>query len=132
MIDEAAAHLFTCLRRMDGEASRPAGHKGLEYPTGLYWYNGHSGERGTEVAWTRRVPSLLREAPGYSCDREVRYRGTSKKCDLVIGLPDGKRLWVEVKGSWKEWWGRRGSLGMFRSLLLYPHETDVGRTHAAA
>src|SRR5437899_486612 len=100
--DEAAANLFRCLRRMDAEASWTAEYKGLVHPTDPYWYNGHSGERGTEVAWTRRLPSLLREIPGYSCEREVCYSGTRKKCDLALGLPGGKRLWVEVKGSWKE------------------------------
>jgi hypothetical protein len=131
MIDRIAPEITRCLRFMDNEANLKAMFKGQEDWTGLYWYSGFSGVHGSEKPWTKRLPIVLKEQAGIECRSEVCYPGTRKRCDLVLDLPDGSTLWLEVKGAWREWWAKKGSLAMYRSYLLAPHVPSVSRSHSA-
>ena len=74
---------------------------------------------------------------------ECRYpvQGSRQKCDVVITLPQdvaggggGGKLWLEVKGAWKQWWLERGGEHIYRSYLLHPlvPGLDKSKTHTAA
>src|SRR5262245_55555802 len=92
--------ILRALRQMDDEACTPKGG----YPTGLAWYGGHFRPEckrpPTETSWTRRLEQLL-PTYGFPTKREVcyPYKG-SLKCDNVITLADGSKLWLENKGAW--------------------------------
>lgn len=133
-MDALAKVIFDSLRQMDREAGiRPDGKR-----TGIWWYGGHARPElrrpQTEVEWSRRLRVLLASA-GYPTDREVSYPSMSRsrrtRCDLVIELETGERLWLEVKGAWKDYWSANGGLGIFRSYLLEPLVADActGKTH---
>jgi hypothetical protein len=41
------------------------------------------------------------------------------------------RIWIEIKGAWKAWWGKRDHL--YRSYLLHPLVPGLDpKTHTAA
>lgn len=119
-MDALASAVLASLRQMDREAvPRPDGQA-----TGLWWYGGHARpglkKPQTEVEWSRRLGVLL-TAAGYPTRREVPYPDKPRdRCDLVVTLNDGRRLWLEVKGAWKDYWVARGGAGIFRSYLLHP------------
>lgn len=125
MSSEIAAALFRSLRAMDAEATTQATHKGKLYTTGLYWYDGHWNAdpsrrriRGTEPAWTRRLPQILLDREGLTGEEQRRYPGSSKTCDLVVRAADGQTLWVEVKAAFKYFWVQQGNLAIYRKHLL--------------
>src|SRR5262245_15494133 len=100
---EFAALVLSLLRRMDREAVARADGKA----TGLWWYGGHARPElkrpQTEVEWSRRLGALPAEA-GYPTRREVPYPDKPRdRCDLVVTLMDGRRMWLEVKGAWKDY-----------------------------
>jgi hypothetical protein len=113
--------LFRLLLRMDAEATPTA--EGA--PTGLHEYGRHCDPTGKkpspETWWTRSLARLLTDA-GYPAGKEQNYPdlpgcSTADRCDNVIVLPDGRRLWLEAKGAWKEYWRQQGSLGKYRLYL---------------
>jgi len=112
--------LFDALRRMDGEASVEKDG----YPTGLAWYGGYFRPEcvrpPTETSWTRRLAQLLPEY-GFPTRAEVPYPAAPRcRCDNVVTLPGGGRLWLENKGAWKDYWVRKGGVGIYRAYLLHP------------
>jgi hypothetical protein len=132
-MDTIAPTIIAALRRMDSEAAPRADGKA----TGLWWYGGHARPElkrpHTEVEWSRRLGVLLAEA-GYPTRREVPYPDKPRdRCDLVVTLKDGRRLWLEVKGAWKDYWAKRGA-SIFRSYLLHPlmPSPEMGKSHTAA
>jgi hypothetical protein len=122
--------LFSMLEEMDREATTLSNGA----PTGLYWYGAHAKPNqkrpSTEAIWTQRLCKLLCER-GYSSNAEVPYpRKKRTKCDLAITLPEGCRLRIEIKGAWKEFWRKKGSLKLYRSYLLHPCVANlVSKTH---
>ena len=121
-IGELACVLFQSLHEIDEEASTML--DGV--PTGLNWYGGHARpdqkKPQTEPYWTRRLAEIL-SARGLPTTRKERYPvdGASRgRCDLVVTLDGDRRLWIEIKGAWREWWRRTGSLGIYRAYLLHP------------
>jgi hypothetical protein len=133
-MDALGATILTALRRMDAEAGPRADGKA----TGLWWYGGHARPElkrpQSEVEWSRRLGVLLADA-GYATRREVPYPDKPRdRCDLVVALRDGRRLWLEVKGAWKDYWLRKGGAGIFRSYLLHPLVPcpSMGKSHTAA
>src|SRR5207302_821765 len=122
---DAALHQFSetllgILKQMDSEAN--VSKDG--YPTGLAWYGGYfrpdCKRPPTETSWTQRLSQLLTEA-GIATKAECRYPGQTRcKCDNVVQLSDGRRLWMENKGAWKEYWRSNGGLGIYRSYLFHP------------
>lgn len=123
--------LFKALHQMDTEAScRKWGE-----PTGLNWYGGYfrpeCKKPPTETSWTRRLEQLLPEY-GYPTEREVPYPyNRRRKCDNVVTLPGGARLWLENKGAWKDYWMQNGGSWIYRSYLLHPLVAglDATKTH---
>jgi hypothetical protein len=115
-----AKALFKALRLMDREACcTPDGD-----PTGLSWYGGffrpECSKPPTETSWTRRLEQLL-PTYGFPTEREVCYPHNPRlKCDNVVTLPGGARLWLENKGAWRDYWTENGGLGIYRSYLLHP------------
>lgn len=126
--------VLQALRRMDTEA----GPRADGQATGLWWYGGHARPElkkpQTEVEWSRRLGVLLTDA-GYPTRREVPYPDKRRdRCDLVVTMKDGRRLWLEVKGAWKDYWVAKGGAGIFRSYLLHPLVPfpSMGKNHTAA
>jgi len=70
-----------------------------------------TGKKLTEellIAWL--LAKRLKEH-GCGVSSEHPYPGTREKCDLVINLPSGDRVWVEVKHAWKHWYNCDGTAG---------------------
>lgn len=117
--------LFAFLRLMDVEAI--GGPAESVRPYGLCDYGRYArqdvGKPQCEVEWSRRLAKLLRGA-GLSVETEARYPVTDDlpdsrlRCDLVLQLDQGQRLWVEVKGAWRSYWG--GNSKIYRGYLLHP------------
>jgi hypothetical protein len=129
-----AQQILGSLRAMDAEAVPRSDGK----LTGLWWYGGHARPElkrpQTEVEWSRRLAALLSNA-GYTTRRETAYPGTPRdRCDLVALLPDGRRVWIEVKGAWKDYWVARRGHAIFRGYLLHPlvPYPALGKRHTAA
>ena len=116
--------IFSVLRQMDAEAS------GLfrGSPTGLNFYGGHYRpglkRPPTETSWTRRIKELL-SASGYPTAAEVNYPGTRCRCDNVVTMPDGKVLWLENKGCWKQYWIDQGKTGIYQSYMFHPLKPNL-------
>jgi hypothetical protein len=133
-MEALAPSVFAFLRQMDAEATPRADGT----PTGLWWFGGHARPElrrpQTEVEWSRRLGVLLSDA-GYTTRREVAYPDNRRdRCDLVVALPDGRRLWLEIKGAWKDYWMKKGGEGIFRSYLLHPlvPSSSMAKSHTAA
>lgn len=121
--------LFSALRRMDAEATTICAGK----PTGLSSYGYHARpdlkRPQTEPEWSKRLAVLL-TAAGFPARAECRYpglpAGKRNSCDVVVELPDGGgRLWLELKGAWRDYWKARGGLGIYRAYLLHPREPGL-------
>lgn len=117
--------LFRLLQRIDAEATTVKNGA----PTGLNWYGGHVGTRQTEPQWSKRIVELLR-AEGFTAECECSYgAGTRERCDVVITLPEIGKLWIEVKGAWKEYWREIGKSDLlYRSYLLHPLVAGLDKT----
>ena len=122
--------LFACLRLMDAEAITVRDGA----VTGLSWYGAHS-QHGrpkprTEPEWMVRLARLLEEL-GLHTIREAMYpdltKNTKNRCDLLMYMPNGEKVWVEVKGAWKEYW-RNHSESIYRSYLLHPLVPGLDQT----
>jgi hypothetical protein len=93
---EAIAHaVFRALREMDAEC-----------PTGLCNYvscSPYAGQkRKDEPAMTWRVTEALRKRWHVEqCEHD--YPQGGGRCDRVVELPDGSRLWLEIKLAWRTW-----------------------------
>lgn len=131
---EFAHNLFAILRRLDAEARAPAG----DTPTGLCYYGlhyePHRARPRTEPCWSKRCAQLWEEY-GYAAEAEVPYPGQKRMwCDNVITFPDGKTLWLELKGAWKTYWAECGKLRMYQSHLFHPllPGLDKSKKHTAA
>ena len=120
---------------MDAEATTMRdGH-----PTGLSWYSAHSRPElkrpNTEPEWSKRLAAMLTQR-GWPSTAECRYpvQGSRQKCDVVVTLPEGGTLWLEIKGAWKDYWLVRGNRRLYRSYLLHPFVPglDKSKTHTAA
>lgn len=140
LAEQIGEAIFSALRQMDAEAETVRdGHA-----TGLWWYGAHarpeSKRSRTEVEWSKRMASLLNER-GVTAKCEHRYpssrAGNRQHVDVLITLPaefGGGRLWLEVKGAWKQYWLERGSERIYRSYLFHPLVAglDATKTHTAA
>lgn len=128
--------LFSALRQMDVEAVTLLGSGA---PTGLSDYGRHARPElkrpQAEVEWSRRVAQLLR-IEGFAVTTEVPYPAYAvpvtrrrQRCDLVIDLGEDGKLWLEVKGAWRDYWG--GKSGIYLCYLLFPlaPEYDLGKDH---
>lgn len=128
--------LFKALRLMDAEAVTLLASGG---PTGLSDYGRHARhdlrKPQAEVEWSRRIAALLRIA-GFGVQTEVPYpayavpvKRRRQRCDLVIDLGEEGKLWLEVKGAWRDYWG--GNSGIYRCYLLFPLDPrfDLGKDH---
>lgn len=119
--------MLSILHALDEEAVPRADGK----PTGLNWYGGHArpdlARPQTEPLWSKALASGL-SAGGYASQAEVPYPSTPReRCDLVVG----NRIWIEVKGAWKAYWGKRDHL--YRSYLLHPLVAGLDpKSHTAA
>jgi hypothetical protein len=114
--------LFRSLRRMDDEASVSIDGT----PTGLAWYGGFFRpdlkKPQTEPSRAKRLVEIL-PGEGYPCDVNVRYADPSLKrckCDIVVEMHDRRRMWIEIKGDWKEFWRQDGRQWIYRSYMLHP------------
>lgn len=131
--------LFRLLREMDEEATTIRDGS----PTGLWWFGAHvkpmQKRPKTEPCWSESLATKLRKLP-LEAGSEVAYpKGRlpgkrDKKCDLVVSLPSGLRVWIEVKGSWKKWWEDRRQTRSYLSHLLHPlvPGLDASKDHTAA
>jgi hypothetical protein len=132
-VKDLGSQLFQCLQQMDSEANQP--HAG--YQTGLSWYGGHYRpdlkKPQTEPSWVWRLKELLLDL-NRSAEREIPYPSLKQcKCDLRIALPSGDRLWLEVKGAWKDYWCKNNREWIYRPYLLHPLVADLDpKTHTAA
>lgn len=125
VISTFSGQLFECLRQMESEACADVQYQGKPYPTGLYWYEGHWNSdplnrraKGTELAWTRRLATLIPARTGMKCSEQVYYPGSKKTCDLVVDVGCGRTLWIEVKPSFRSYWRKRGRLPRYEELLF--------------
>ncbi len=104
------------------------------FPTGLNWYGPHAKpeqkQPKSEPNWSKRLAELLNEQ-AYQAQSEVGYPQLARKrCDVVVKLPDGQRLWMEIKGAWREYWRRQGNLYFYHSYLFHPLKTGLDpKTH---
>ncbi|HWE97265.1 MAG TPA: hypothetical protein VG269_25120, partial [Tepidisphaeraceae bacterium] len=121
-IPDFTVDLFMALFEMDAEAEPAADGS----PTGLNYYGRYrhpdQAKPQTEPSWTQRLKELL-EAFGHTVRKECSYPDSpgcspSNFCDNVVTFADGRILWLENKGAWKDYWVRKGMLGKFRSHLL--------------
>ena len=126
--------LSRIVRQMDDEACTRV--NGCH--AGLIDYAAHCGVRTKryEVPLYRALGRHL-TVSGYPTASDVRYSsGSREECDLVVTLPGDRRLWVEVKQAWKEWFSNRSlsvcTNGFYRSYLLGPKGGGLSRTHSAA
>lgn len=130
-IKSLSTKIFEALRQMDDEATNltPNGN-----PTGLNSYGYHveanksRNERRktprTEEEWSRRLATLLEPFiadvrtevpyPSYALQQSRRRQ----RCDLVLTLSKRETLWLEIKGSWRNYWG--GKDKKYRGYLLHP------------
>lgn len=123
-----ASSIFAALRRMDDEATTVASGK----RTGLWSYGYHARpdlrRPQTEPEWSKRLAALL-TAAGFPSRPECRYpglpAGQRNSCDVVVELPSGGRLWLELKGAWRDYWAAKGNLFIYRSYLLHPLVPDL-------
>ena len=120
--------LFKALRQMDKEACCKRDGE----PAGLNWYGAYFRPEcrrpPTETSWTRRLAQLL-PTYGFPTEREVGYPHNHRlKCDNVITLLDGAKLWLENKGAWKDYWNKNGGMWIYRSYLLHPLVPELDRT----
>jgi hypothetical protein len=127
------AEIVAILKGMDAEADQPV----RGYPTGLWWYGAHCERRcgsnrprpRTEPWWSRDLAERLTHHT-QRAQAEVAYPLHPRlHCDVVVTLPDGGRMWLELKGAWKSWWADQGKAGVFRSYLL--DEPSPSRSHTA-
>lgn len=118
--ETVASTLFALLRQMDQEAATVRnGH-----PTGLQDYGRHARPElkrpQNEPEWSKRLARLLTER-GLPSAAEVKYPDVPRqKCDVVVTLGPSERLWIELKGAWRDYWRRKGSLYFYESYLLHP------------
>lgn len=115
-----ASTLFALLRQMDQEASTVC--KG--HPTGLQDYGRHARPElkrpQNEPEWSKRLARLLTER-GLPSSAEVKYpHDPRKKCDVVATLGPGQRLWIELKGAWRDYWRKQGGMYIYESYLFHP------------
>lgn len=132
--DTLTANIFASLRMMDAEATTVDAGK----PVGLYYYGGHyapmARRKQTEPAWTARLGEMLRER-GWDIATEVAYpKNRRKKCDLVVTTGVGERIWIELKGAWKQYWLELGNRFIYESYLFHPLKPglDQSKTPTAA
>lgn len=94
-IEAIAAATFQALREMDAECS-----------TGLCNFvsvSPHAGKRGKdESALTWGVTKALAKKWPVE-QREHNYPHGGGKCDRVVELSDGSRVWLEIKLAWRAW-----------------------------
>jgi len=128
-----AARIIKHLYEMDCEADQPA----RGFPTGLNWYGGFTRpdltRPRTEPEWSRRLAEQLR-GDQIAANAEVGYPDKPRtKCDLVIAAGD-ESFWIEIKGSWKEYCHKSGTMGNYYSYLLHPLVAGLDKTksHTAA
>ena len=128
--DEVASYLFCFLRKMDFEAAQSRGKK-LGLPLGLSSYGYHARpdlpRPQGEVEWSKRLAQLFGDVNILSyCEKAYpdqnglvkKKKGKKPSCDLVCTLKNGKIIWIELKGAWRDWWG--GNHKFYRSYLLHP------------
>lgn len=132
-MQELCALIFRLLRAMDAEAN--IARQGS--PTGLNWYGAFreptKKRPRTEPCWSQRLAELLSQN-GFPTRAEVPYpRSPRTRCDCVVTLRSGSKLWLEIKGAWKHYWDSRGGAWIYRSYLLHPLVAglDKRRTHTA-
>lgn len=73
-----------------------------------------------EVEWSRRLAELLRHDGILVRVGELYLALPKARCDLRLTLPNGARIWLEIRGAWKSFLARRGALRVYRSQLLHP------------
>jgi hypothetical protein len=134
MSSDLYARVFEHLCLMDDEAVARADGT----PTGLNWYGAHARpdltRPQTEPCWSKALARRL-AAEGLNARAEVPYPDEPRqRCDLVISQPDGRRIWIELKGAWKEYWHAAGNLTTYYSYLLHPlvEGLDASKSHTAA
>jgi len=120
--------VFKAIRKMDDEACSPNDGE----PTGLSWYGGYfrpqCSRPPTETSWTRRLAQLLPKY-GFPTKREVSYpNAPSLRCDNVIQVAGGGKLWLENKGAWKDYWIQKKNEKIYRSYLLHPLVPGLDQT----
>lgn len=121
-LEQLASSVFGHFRAMDCEATT-IGRDGV--PVGLWHYGAHvCPPRGTEVSWSAEVASRL-ESDGCDVRTEEGYRGTRQRCDLLVDLEDATRIWIEVKGSWHNWW--KGNRSKARQWLMDQVMKDMNK-----
>lgn len=82
-------------------------------------------QTGYKLTEEKLIHWLLRQnllAMGIDATAEVRYPNDStKSCDLVVGINEAERLWLEVKLAWKAWFNCSGEAsytnGWYRSYM---------------
>lgn len=128
--------LFSFLRLMDKDASHSRSSDGR--PFGLGDYGRHARPDLTrpqnEVEWSCKLIKLFSRLPGVVADGEVAYPkmksagARRRRCDIVLSLGD-KRIWIEIKGAWRSYWG--GNNKIYRSYLLHPLVSglDASKSH---
>lgn len=122
LLSPLAAVIFPSLKEMDAEA----------HPHGLYDYGRFVCSEGrkpsAENCWSSELASRLRQRP-WTCDSQGQYPGSKQSCDLIVTGSNG-RIWVEVKGGWKDYWADKGNPGKFRSWLYDSTATDIDKLAA--
>ena len=131
-LPEFAAAVFDALARMDTAASTMVrGHR-----AGLCDFAGHLGitTKTYEVPIYRALAKNL-DGSGFAAVSDQRYPGGTQSCDVLVTLPDARKLWMEVKQAWKCWFSNRSGQveksGFYTSYLLGPRAGGLARTHSA-
>lgn len=125
MPESVASIVFASLRAMDREAThgRASGQ-----PCGLcdyaYFVRPELKRPQNEVEWSKRITADLIGA-GLNSSDQLYYPSYAilpgfkrQRCDVVVPVRGGGRLWLELKGSWRNYWG--GTSKIYRSYLLHP------------
>lgn len=106
-----AIRVLDALQTMDAEATylvggRAAGLQAYRHPA--------LASNRWEESWSRGIADRVPQ-----CRVECCYPGAKKRCDLVWTLEDGSKLWLEVKGAWKQylWNGVLKSNSAYRKHL---------------
>jgi hypothetical protein len=95
-IEEVGKAVFEILRKMDSDCP-----KGLCDFVSQSPYAGR--KKKDEAAITWGITKGLQN--GWQVEQqEFDYPGDKRRCDRVVQLKNGSRLWLEIKLSWRAWW----------------------------
>lgn len=93
------------------------------------------GETGKKLSEELLIARLLRQKLTVAGKRvepgEVLYprAASTKRCDLVLHLDEGRRMWLEIKLAWKAWFNCEGP-PKYENPAYATYLSGLGRSHS--